>query len=194
MKTRLLLMLFVFAAFAGCKKDDSDYRDKFVGAYQCQVTGRIDINNYTYIYNILIDSSKITYCKDDYIKDSASLLPLYKEEYKTITDTLYVRANGKSYIKIASLNPKIIGERDDDFGQYYASVLSPEYYFDISVSDNGEFEGDFEYQLRKDSIKGLVFNDSIKFCYKSIYHRHIYDDIYRPVSIMEFNYKGKKIK
>ena len=193
MKPRLLLMLLIFASFVSCKKDDSDYRDNFVGAYQCQVTGKIDINNYSKIYNILIDTSKITYYKDDYIKDSTSS-PLYKEEYKTITDTLFIRANGKSYIKIASLNPKIIGEGDDGFGQYYASLLSTEYYFDITILDNGEFEGNFEYQLRKDSIKGLVFNDSIKFCYKSIYLRNIYDDIYRPVSIIEFDYKGKNIK
>lgn len=34
MKTRLLLMLFVFAAFAGCKKE-TDYRDSFIGKYDC---------------------------------------------------------------------------------------------------------------------------------------------------------------
>ena len=192
MKHKALIALLLFVAFTCCKKDEADYRDRFVGMYECQVTGIIESCD---SYRILLDTTKIMYYKDAYIKDSTALSSLYKEEYKIIIDTLFISANGKSYIKMAPLNPKILGEKDDDFfGQHYASILDPEYYFDISISDNGEFEGDLEYQLRKDNIKGHVFNDNIKFCYKSIFYRHIYDDVYSPVSIIELNYNGKKIK
>ena len=166
MKLRLLLMLLIFASFVSCKKDDSDYRDKFVGAYQCQITGSISsINDYL----ILIGSDKISYWKyaEGYEwRDPDTALVSYREEYKTIIDTIYVTTKGDSSIRLQAANYKSIGWWPDRWMRgHILSIVDHGY--NIRISEDGHFAGGYEKDMpvEVDSVRGYISNDSLKLYY-----------------------------
>jgi hypothetical protein len=165
MKSKVLLAIFILAAFASCKKKDDDFRDKYVGAYECQITGKLW---WLLSYSIVIDSSKITYVgyKEGYSADNPdSSLVSHNEEFITLTDTIYVKAEGASDIVIESAHNKFIGKEGDEFsGPHKVSISRPDYA--ISISEDGKFSGGKDSNGTQDNISGLLFDGYITMQYK----------------------------